>query len=103
MSSRGSDSLSTRGSDNVPSQRVVQENGFQTNSKITKVLSDSGNFDSLKDVHVLKHQLRSLEIDKLALMVDHNNLICEFNKSVETHVEEVWESSVLLIFLFFFH
>ena len=71
--------------DNLPSDAQM----FQVNKKISKVLDDSGSFDAINDAQVLKHRLRTLEIEKLALMVDHNNLIREFNKSVESHLEEI--------------
>lgn len=76
------------GTDTLPPP-VADAQMFQANEKISKVLNESCSFDSINDAQVLKHRLRTLEIEKLALMVDHNNLIREFNDSVESHLEEI--------------
>ena len=46
--------------------------------------------DSLMvDSQYFNDRIRSLESEKLTIMIEHNNLIKEFNKRMESHLEEI--------------
>jgi len=50
--------------------------------------SESTN-NSMYDTHFYNDRIRSLESEKLTIMIEHNNLIKEFNKRMESHMEEI--------------
>ncbi|XP_057316046.1 coiled-coil domain-containing protein 85C-A-like [Hydractinia symbiolongicarpus] len=52
-------------------------------------LSPASSTASIHDTNFLNDRVRCLESEKLALMIDHNNLIREFNKRMESHLEEI--------------
>lgn len=67
-----------------------QENIEQLDSRGGS-LSPSGSSTSgvTGDSHILNERVQCLESEKLALMVDHNNLIREFNKRMQSNLEEI--------------
>lgn len=51
--------------------------------------TSSDSLSGIHDAHYYNDRIRSLESEKLSIMIEHNNLIKEFNKRMESHMEEI--------------
>jgi len=82
-----SSSIISNSSDN--STRISLTAGMMNHLSDIRSLSPASSIASMHDVNTMSDKIKDLESEKLALMIDHNNLIKEFNKRMESHLEEI--------------
>lgn len=84
--------FSNRGDSSLPNSSYLKDSYGMTHNKAnshTSSISPASSLSSLQDVNTMTEKIRELESEKLALMIDHNNLIKEFNKRMESHLDEI--------------
>ena len=61
----------------------------EPDSDLKPFISPNNTVSSIHDLFYLNDRLKIVEGEKLSLMIDHNNLIKEFNKQMKNYLEEI--------------
>lgn len=62
---------------------------YMHGKNIGRAVSPTESLSSIQDAQFYNDRIRCLEGEKLSIMIEHNNLMKEFNRMMESHLEEV--------------
>lgn len=79
------------GNNHIDDRRTRSYNHYDSKygHNIGRPISPTESLSSIHDAQFYNDRIRCLESEKLSIMIEHNNLMKEFNRLMESHLEEV--------------